>query len=69
MNNIIFKSISFVEGNNFQKGYFFYNAAVDSDYGHIFGVKGLTLPMALFILKEKGIDAVNNYKMSISVFK
>jgi hypothetical protein len=68
MNDIVFKSISVIEGNATESGHYFYNSPYDSDYGHIYGVIGLTLPKALEILKKKGIDYIKNQKVSISVF-
>ena len=68
MKDVVFKSIVFVENGNLAKGYFFYNAPHDSDYGNILGLNGLTLPKALAKMKEKGIDAVKNVKMNIISF-
>ena len=50
------------------QGHYFYESPYDSDYGHIYGVKGLTLSKVLVILKMKGIDAINDYKLNIASY-
>jgi len=67
MNDVNFNSISFIDSKP-ENGFYFYNSAIDSDYGHIFGVRGLTLPKAMAIMKAKGQDPINNFKMNIACY-
>ncbi len=64
---INFKSVVFYETDHNVDGYYFYDSFHDSDYGKILGVKGLTLPKAIDIMKVKGIDVIKNFKMNISI--
>lgn len=63
-----FNAITFIENGDMLHGYFFYAAADDSDHGHIFGMKELTLPKAIAKMKEIGIDPTANFKMNIAVY-
>jgi hypothetical protein len=63
--DVIYKCIVFIENGDTLNGQFFYNGAHDSDYGRIFGVKSLTLPKAIAILKAKGLDPIKNFKVNI----
>ena len=62
-----FRCISFIDGKP-ENGFYFYDSTIDSDYGKIFGVKGLTLPKAIAIMKAKGQDPINNFRMNIAVY-
>ena len=68
MEDINFKAVTFVENGDILHGHYFYDAANDSDHGHIFGIIGLTLPKAIIKMKEKGIDPIKNFKMSIAAY-
>jgi hypothetical protein len=59
-----FKAITFIGGG---MDFYFYDGS-DSDCGHIFGVKELTLPKALSILKAKGVDPESNFKVTITAY-
>lgn len=64
---IIWKSIIFYEIGKLADGHFFHNSDHDSPGGKykIHGVKDLTLPKAIEIMKQNGIDPVANFKMNI----
>lgn len=68
MKDIVFGSIVFAEKGKLSEGYFFYKSPYDSDYGHILGMKNLTLPAAIAKMKEKGIDPIQNVKMNITAY-
>jgi len=59
------KAITFISPS---ESYYFYESFHDSDYGQIFGMKELTLPKAISVLKAKRIDTVQNFKMNIQVY-
>jgi hypothetical protein len=65
-----FRVITFIENGDMLHGYFFYVATSDSvsESGHIFGMKELTLHKAIAKLKERGVDAIANYKMNMAVY-
>jgi hypothetical protein len=65
MKDVTYNAIAFIENGDQLGGHFFYNSAGDSDYGKIVGVKGLTLPKALAIMKAKGKDPITNFKVNI----
>ena len=61
MNDTIYKAVII-------DGHYFYDSVHDSDYGKILGVKGLTLPKAISIMKAKGKDPIPNFKANITVY-
>ena len=62
MNDTIYKAVVI-------DGHYFYDSAHDSDnHGKILGVKGLTLPKAISIMKAKGKDPIPNFKVNITVY-
>jgi hypothetical protein len=62
------KAVVFYELGKGLDGHYFYDSAFDSDYGKVYGVKGLTLPKALAILAAKGLNPVTNFKMNIAIY-
>jgi len=66
--DVVFKAVTFTENGNEVNGHYFYDSPYDSDYGKICGVKGLTLPKAVAIMKAKGLDPIPNFKISIKVY-
>lgn len=65
MEDTIYKCIAFIENGDTLNGHFFYNGAHDSDYGKVCGVRSLTLPKAIAIMKAKGLDPIKNFKVNI----
>jgi hypothetical protein len=53
VNDIKFKAVTFVKGDDSLHGHYFYE---------------ITLPEALAKIKEKGFDPINDFKMTIAVY-
>ncbi len=68
LHEVKFRSVVVYQHGKESEGHYFYNATSDSDYGHIYGVKDLTLSKAIGILKAKGLDPIPNIKLNIAVY-